>query len=200
MITKSIRYSLLGLCVCCGIATAFTSCSQDDGNYDYLPDEQVSEIKIEVDTTITKNLYQYSSVNPGDELDIHIKVDYAYADRLQYRWFVLKTYYNSYRAEQVGNEMVYPPADTIFYEKDLSIDNPLAPGTYQLYLQAKDPQNGMVQYLNVFGSYMTVLSAGTKGGLYLLTERDGQTDIEVFTSGVMLIYGGLHTCQPWLPW
>ena len=175
-----------------GLLCAFcVSCSQDDGNYDYLPDDQVSQIKLEIDTTLTKNVYQYWQISPGDEIDIHLKVDYAYANRLQYRWFVVKTYYNSYRAEQVGNEMVYPPADTIYYEKDLKIAFPMAPGTYQLYCQAKDPETGMTGYLNPFDGYMTVESAGTKGGLYLLTEREGQTDIEVFTSDLMLIYGGL---------
>ena len=34
---------------------SLSSCSQDDGNYEYLPDEEVSKIELEVDTTITKN-------------------------------------------------------------------------------------------------------------------------------------------------
>ena len=34
-----------------------TACSQDDGNYDYLPDEEVSKIELETDTTKSKNPY-----------------------------------------------------------------------------------------------------------------------------------------------
>ena len=174
------------------VSCMMTGCSQDDGNYDYLPDEQVGKIVISVDSTLTPNVYQFSNIMPGSELDIHMKVDYAYADRLQYRWFYLKTYYSTYRAEQVGNEMVYPPADTIYYEKDLKWKCDLQPGTYQLYCQATDPTNGMKAYWSL-ASYIVVKSAGAQSGLYLLTERDGQTDIEVFTSDLMLIYGGLET-------
>lgn len=187
MNTKSIQHFLIGLCVSCGIAAALTSCSQDDGNYDYVPDEQVSDIKLDVDTTLTPNIYQYSSLNPGSEVDIHMKVDYAYANRLQYRWFVLKTYYNTYRAEQIGNAMVYPPADTIWYEKDLKWTCDLKPGTYHLYCKAEDPVTGMKSYWWT-GGYTVVNSPGTMEGLYLLTEREGQTDIEVFTSALMLIF------------
>ena len=187
MKTKNFYSILCALGLLCALCV---SCSQDDGNYDYLPDDQVSEIKLSVDTLLTPNVYQYQKPNPGDTLDIHLKVDYAYADRLQYRWFTTKTYFNSYQAEQVGNEMVYPPADTIFYEKDLLWKNTFEPnGTYHLYCQAKDPVNGMIGYYS-FGTYIWVQSVGAQGGLYMLTERDGQTDIEVFTDPLMLIYGG----------
>jgi len=184
----AVALSCLFLLVSCFMA----SCSQDDGNYDYLPDEQVSKITISVDSTLTPNIYQFQTLMPGSEVDIHMKVNYAYADRLQYRWFYLKTYYSTYRAEQVGNDMVYPPADTIAYEKDLKWTCNLQPGTYQLYCQATDPANGMKAYWSL-GSYIVVKSAGQQGGVFLLTERDGQTDIEVFTSDLMLIYGGLAT-------
>jgi len=188
MMTNRYKTTLCALSLLCVLGV---SCSQDDGNYDYLPDEQVSEIKLSVDTTLTKNEYLLSSLMPGDTVHFYLKADYAYADRLQYRWFVLKTYYNIYRAEQVGNEMVYPPADTIYYERDLHWECNLLPGTYFFYCQAYDPVTGMKGYWTT-GGYSTVESAGTRGGLYLLTERDGQTDIEVFSSDLMLIYGGLE--------
>ena len=86
--------------------------------------------------------------------------------------------------------MVYPPADTIYYEKDLKWTCDLEPGTYFLYCKATDPTNGMTGYWQTT-QYITVSSPGTQSGLYLLTERDGQTDIEVFTSDLMLIYSGL---------
>lgn len=169
----------------------FVACSQDDGNYDYLPDEEVSQIKLTVDTTLTKNQYAIYNMTPGDIVEYHLKVEYAHPERLKYRWFVLKTYYNTYRAEQVGNAMVYPPADTICYEKDLKWECDLEPGTYFFICEAEDPEAGMKGFWQT-SQYCTVASLGTQGGLYLLTERDGQTDIEIFTSDLMLIYGGLE--------
>ena len=53
---------------------------------------------------------------------------------------------------------------------------------------AEDTITGMKGFYQT-GNYTTVASGGTLSGLYLLTERDGQTDLEVFTSGLMLIYG-----------
>ena len=170
-----------------------SSCSQDDGNYDYLPDEEVSKIELDVDTTITKNPYALYTLNPGEDVDFHLKVKYAHPERLQYRWFVLKTYYNSYRQEQIGNSMMYPPADTIYTEKDLKWTCNLEPGTYLFYCKAEDPTNGIVGYWQTT-SYSTVQQGGTQGGLYLLTERDGQTDIEVQTSSLMLIFGSGTKC------
>ena len=191
MNTKYINKKDIGLfCVFFLLMAPFmASCSQDDGNYDYLPDEEVSKIVLTVDSTLSPNPYLLNTLNPGDEVEFHLKVNYAYPERLRYRWFVLKTYYNVYRQEQIGNAMMYPPADTIYNEKDLKWTCDLDPGTYFFYCKAEDPTNGMVGYWQT-SSYSTVKSAGNQGGLYLLTERDGNTDIEVFTSGLMLIYGG----------
>ena len=148
MKTKHINKKNIGLL--CGsfllAATLLAGCAQDDGNYDYLPDEEVSKIELNVDTTITKNPYFIYNLDPGQEVDYHLRVKYAYPERLQYRWFLLKTYYNTYRAEQIGNAMVYPPADTIYYEKDLKWTCDLEPGTYFLYCKATDPTNGMTGY------------------------------------------------------
>ena len=192
MITKTNK-RLVGFSSCLLLlaSSLFIGCSQDDGNYDYLPDDEVGQIKVEVDTTLTKNQYVIYTLNPGDTIDFHLKVDYAHAERLEYRWFYLKTYYNQYRAEQIGNAMVYPPADTIYNKKDLYWICDLNPGTYIFYCQITDPVTGMKAYWKA-SQYSVVNSSGTKGGLYLLTEREGQTDIEVFTSGLMLIYGGQH--------
>ena len=176
---------MLGVLVLLALLTA---CSQDDGNYSYLPDTEVSKIELDVDTTRTANPYAILNMQKGDEIEYCLTVSYPYAERLRYSWFVLKSDFNAYRAEQVGNTMVYPPADTISHEKDLKWTCDLKPGTYLLYCKAEDTVNGITGYYDL-GSYLTVASNGTKSGLYLLTERDGQTDIEVFTSGLMLIYG-----------
>lgn len=192
MKTRNIKSLLITGLVCYGIAVGFVSCAQDDGNYDYLPDSQVSKIELEVDEEKTPNIYAIHTMSPGDEIEYFLRVKYSNPENLKYRWFVLKSYYNSYRPEQVGNAMVYPPADTICYEKDLNWTCNLEPGTYLLYCKAEDPTNGLTGYYSL-GSYLTVNSAGVKEGLYLLTEHDGQTDIEVFTSDLMLIYNGQET-------
>ena len=104
MITKHF-YSILGaLCLLCALCV---SCSQDDGNYDYLPDSEVSKIELVVDSTRTLNPYAIYSMSAGDEIEYFLKVTYPHPERLRYSWFVLKSYYNSYRAEQIGNAMVY---------------------------------------------------------------------------------------------
>ena len=171
MITKTNK-RLVGFSSCLLLlaSSLFIGCSQDDGNYDYLPDDEVGQIKVEVDTTLTKNQYVIYTLNPGDTIDFHLKVDYAHAERLEYRWFYLKTYYNQYRAEQIGNAMVYPPADTIYNKKDLYWICDLNPGTYIFYCQITDPVTGMKAYWKA-SQYSVVNSSGTKGGLYLLTER-----------------------------
>lgn len=192
MKTRNIKSFLLTGLMCYGIAVGYISCAEDDGNYDYLPDSEVSKIELEVDEEKTPNTYAIHTMSPGDEIEYYLSVKYSKPENLQYRWFVLKSYYNTYRAEQVGNAMVYPPADTICYEKDLKWTCDLEPGTYLLYCKAEDPTNGLTGYYSL-DSYLTVNSAGTKSGLYLLTERDGETDIEVFTSDLMLIYNGLET-------
>ena len=89
---------------------------------------------------------------------------------------------------QQGNLLVYPPADTICHTKKLDWTVDLNPGQYRFFLMAEDTITGMKGFYQV-GNYTTVASGGTLSGLYLLTERDGQTDLEVFTSGLMLIYG-----------
>lgn len=164
------------------------SCSQDDGNYDYLSDDEVSKIELKTDTILSPNPYLLYNVDPGQEIEFYLKVNYAYPEHLKYRWFYLKSYYNMYQAEQIGNSMVYPPAQTISEEKDLKWTVDLDPGTYLIYCEATDTVNNMKAYWSV-GRYTIVSEPDNVSGLFLLTEREGQTDIEVFTESTMLIYG-----------
>ena len=178
-----------------GIASCFlflaacimASCSQDDGNYDYLSDEEVSKIVIETDTVRSQNPYLLDNIDPGQQLEFYLKVDYAYPERLHYKWFYLKSNYNYYQAEQIGNAMVYPPAQVIQEEKDLNWTCDLNPGTYLFYCEAEDTINHMKAYWSN-GRYTVVSTPGSVSGLFMLTERDGQTDIEVFRDPLMLIY------------
>ena len=86
MITKHF-YSILGaLCLLCALCV---SCSQDDGNYDYLPDSEVSKIVLVVDSTRTLNPYAIYTMSAGDEIEYYLKVTYPYPERLRYNVFAI---------------------------------------------------------------------------------------------------------------
>ena len=171
------------------IALGFlASCYSDDGNYDYLSDEEIGTIVIDT-TGMEDRLVLAYNLSYGQHIEFEPKVHYSHPERLRYRWFYLTLTNYRYQAVQVGNSMVYPPADTIGYNRKLDWVVDLAPGQYHFYMLAEDTVSGQKVYFTPTEQYTVVASAGTQGGLYLLTERDGQTDIEVFTSGLMLIYG-----------
>jgi hypothetical protein len=46
MKTRNIKSFLLTGLMCYGIAVGYISCAEDDGNYDYLPDSEVSKIEL----------------------------------------------------------------------------------------------------------------------------------------------------------
>lgn len=165
-----------------------SSCYSDEGNYSYLSDEEAGVI--EFDTVgIANRLALLYSLNPGDTIVFEPNVKYAHPERLRYRWFVLTLTNGSYQAIQNGNVMEYPPADTIAYTKKLDWIVDLEPGYYRFYLMAEDSVTGMKGYYQAEEQYTTVNQSGKQTGLYLLTERDGQTDIEIYTHDLMLIYG-----------
>ncbi|MGM9716782.1 MAG: hypothetical protein ACI3YQ_00765, partial [Prevotella sp.] len=114
--------------------------------------------------------------------------NYKYPERLRYSWYYLTLTNYQYLPVQQGNSLVYQPADTICHTKKLDWTVDLTPGQYRFFLMAEDTITGMKGFYQA-GNYTTVASGGTLSGLYLLTERDGQTDLEVFTLGLMLIYG-----------
>ncbi len=177
------------------LATVFSlsACYSDDGNYTYLSDEEAGEITFDTVGIANRLVLQYN-LNPGDTIDFEPNVKYKYPERLRYRWFVLTLTQGSYQPVQNGNIMEYPPADTIAYTKRLHWIVDLDPGTYRFYLMAEDTISGMKGYYQAQQGYTSVNQSGKQGGLYLLTERDGNTDIEVFTSDLMLIFGSGTNC------
>ena len=105
------------------------SCVSDDGNYDYLSDEQAGEIKFDtvgMDPAMRQSLFVLSS---GQHIEYTPKVKYVHPENLDYAWLLFKTNYNAYEAEQIGNALVYPKPDTISHELNLSWDVNLKPGT-----------------------------------------------------------------------
>ena len=168
--------------------TLLFSCSEDDGNYSYLTDEEAGVIKIDTIGVPNRTVLSYG-LTPGQHVEFEPNVKYAYPERLRYRWYYLTLTNYQYLPVQQGNSLVYPPADTIATTKKLDWTCDLKPGQYRFYLMAEDTITGMKGFYQA-GNYTTVASSGKVGGLYLLTERDGQTDLEVFTSNLMLIYSG----------
>lgn len=177
--------------ICGTLTLALASCSTDDGNYTYLSDYEAGEIIIDT-VGVANRLQLLQTLNPGDTVDFEPNVYYSHSERLRYRWFVLPLTNYTYQAVQNGNIMEYPPADTIAYTKRLYWVVDLDPGAYRFYFMAEDSVTGMKGYFQVQENYTTVAQEGSQSGLYLLTEREGQTDIEVFTSDLMLIYGSLN--------
>lgn len=182
---RVIHYIIPLLVAVCGL---FSSCAEDNGTYQYLSDEEAGVIKFDT-IGIENRLALVQNMTPGQHIVFEPNVKYRYPERLRYRWFILTLKNGSYEAQQVGNKMVYPPADTISHSKQLDWNVNLEPGTYRFYLMAEDSITGMRGYYQAEEQYVSVQATGTQGGLYMLSEYDGQTDIDVMTSTLMLIYG-----------
>lgn len=134
-----------------------------------------------------------ASLSPGQHIGLPIKVKYAYPQNLKYTWVVLPYKAGRPKTYQVGNKLVYADADTIANTKDLEFDVNLAPDNYQFYLIAEDTITGLSGSYKAVTSFqgVEVVQEGFTQGLYLLCEtEDGNTDIEIYTSALMLIYGG----------
>lgn len=193
-ITKYLPVAMLSLIV------AFTACVDDDTNYDLNVVENEngtsSEIKLEFDTLRygAQNPLNYTSaLDQGQRLQMPMKVTYAYPERLKYTWIVVPYANGRPRTHQVGNRVVYEQADTIGHERDLDYTVDLEPTSYQFYLIAEDTVTRLSASFAGAISYqgISVNQPGITSGLYLLCEtQDGNTDIEIYTSSLMLIYGG----------
>ncbi len=171
------------------MSIVITACNDDEGNYTYLTDEEVGVIKFDTTGMTAEERYVLNySMDPGDKITFKLKVDYKYADRLNFRWFVVP---HPYTSEKVGNSWVYPEADTIANTLELiDWECDLEPGNWRFYCMAEDPVNGMRGYYQAQEQYVSVTQAGAIGGLYMLTETaDGNTDIEIMSTS-MLMGGG----------
>lgn len=161
---------------------SITSCYVDQGNYDYTA---VSEIKI--DTIGMPNRLELNNVEIGKTLTLKPNVTYTKdITKLEYYWIKYAYYYGPV---QSGNAIVYPQADTIGHEHELNWDVNGAPGQYNMQFVARDPETGLKSF---FWFYLNIPSKGTKSGLYVLSEYDGNTDIDLYGSARGLIIGGDH--------
>lgn len=183
---KSLKYLFPAIILFLGL---FTACVDDEGNYSYLSNEEAGEIKFDT-VGVDNRMALLLPLNAGDHIEFEPNVTYKYPERLRYRWFVLRLTNYQYLPEQVGNSMVYPKGDTLSYSKKLDWVVDLKPGAYRFHLLAEDTVSGMRSYYNAQQQYTVVNGSGTQTGLYLLSEFNGDTDIEVMTSSLMLICGG----------
>lgn|GEM_PF-189676 len=182
------------------VVALLSACVSDDTNYDLniLKNDKGTntEIKLEFDTLRYggKNPLSYaSSLDQGQHLSLPMKVTYAYPERLKYTWLVVPYANGAPRTHQVGNSVVYEQPDTIGHSLDLDYTVNLSPTSYQFYLVAEDTVTNLSASLAMVASYqgISINKQGQRSGLYLLTEtQDGNTDLEIYTSKLMLIYGG----------
>ena len=172
------------------LGCAVTSCLPDEGNYEYLSDEEVS--KIVFDTTgISHDMYTIfgAHYHAGDTIRYTAKIDYAYPERLKVCWLCLPLENYTYKATQVGNALVYPEADTVSYTNELCYIFTQSAGQVRFYCCAEDTETGVKEYF-MPTNYSVIESAGQQSGLCLLTETaDGNTDLEFYCSTLQLIYG-----------
>ncbi len=175
-ITKYTLFILLGAVL------SMQSCTLDKGNYDYTA---VSDIKI--DTIGVANRTVLNQAVIGTTVKLKPNVTYTKdASKLEYYWIIYPYYYSPV---QQGNAIVYPQADTICRTQELNWVVDATAGMYNVQFVAKDPGNGLKTF---FWLYMNVPSKGTKSGMYILSEFNGKTDIELFGSARALIIGGNH--------
>jgi hypothetical protein len=164
----------------------FNACYEDSGKYDYLTEEQVGII--EIDTVGIENRLAFAmNYNPGDTVNMAPRVKYAYPENLSFAWIA---YPYPYTAVQVGNAMVYPVPDTLARTLDINWIVNLAPGRYASYLLVTDNVRNLSAQMKMQEQYFTVNQPGARSGVYVLSEYDGNTDIDFYSSQLCLIYGG----------
>jgi hypothetical protein len=181
---KKFRYILWGLLLIPFVTT--TSCFKDEGNYTYV---EVS--RIEIDTIGRSAFWQLTSnANIGDTLRFKPVINYDKdPSRLEFVWFI---YPFPYREVQDGAAMVFPRPDTVSRSHELFWIVNVEPGDYDLQLIVTDPETGKTASLTM-PYRVNVPRQGVRRGLFILSEYDGQTDIDLYGSRLGLTaLGGDH--------
>ena len=161
------------------------ACNDDEGNYNYLTEDELQEQIIRIDTTGMENRFAFSSrYNPGDVIELFPKVHYPHPEDLKYSWIV---YPYPYSSVEVGNTSMYPKPDTISHDLNIKWTVDLEPGMHKCHLIVQDTVRGLSASMDM-GGYFTINSLGSRSGVFLLSEYDGQTDIEFYSSLLCLIY------------
>lgn len=184
------------------VTFGLTACINDDSNsvLNDFENEFGKNTKIELDYDTVRGgggksnpLLYAATISVGQQLKLPMTVRYAWPERLKYTWMVVPYKNGNVQQVQVGNKLVYVSADTIAHTRDLDYVVDLKPDRYRFILVAEDTITGLSASYHAPSSNqgVEVPQEGIQGGLYMLTETpEGNTDIEVFTSNLMLIYGG----------
>lgn len=183
---KSLLRYFLGIMF---ISIAISACNEDKGNYNYLTEDELEAMLIEIDTTGmgSDRLVFTGSYYKGDTIQMSPKVHYIYPENLKYSWIV---YSHPYSAVEVGNTSVYPKPDTISHDLDLFWIVDKEAGNYASHLLVEDTILGLSASMKMQEQYFSITKAGTRKGVYVLSEYDGQTDIDYYSSTLCLIYAG----------
>ena len=179
---KIVKYIILLV----GVVSLLPSCYEDLGNYDYRTDVQ----SVSIDTSGTEHHYR---AHFGDTLKMVVNVNYDKPENLKYNWILVPYPYGQ---ELVGNSVQYPENDTIGTSLNLEWIVDKEPGWYQYFLEIKDTVTGLQDNMKMsFNNYIVVEAEGAFLSLMCLSEYDGQTDIDVFSSELALIFSGETTSQ-----
>lgn len=175
------KISAIPVVVVLAVVLGLSSCYKDEGNYEYI---EVSDIVI--DTIGMANRLDLMSVELGKTLKLKPNVTYPDINNLEYFWVI---YPYNYGPVQQGNSIVYPQADTISRSHELNWIVDALPGAYSMQFVATDPQNKLRSF---YQFYFSIPNPGVRSGLYILSEFDGDTDVELYGSARGLILGGDH--------
>ncbi len=167
-----------------------TSCLKDEGNYSYKTDKEVGNIVFDT-TGVSNKMYTVFGrhYQTGDTISFDMKIKYDYPENLKVCWLCLPLSDYSYRPHEEGNAMVYDDADTVSNSNLLNYVFTQSAGQVRFYCCAEDVETGLKAYFQPM-SYVVIESAGEQSGLCLLSEIDGQTDLEFYCSPLQLIYSG----------
>lgn len=162
------------------------ACYDDNGTYDYLTEEEVGII--EIDTTGMENRWAFANAySPGDTIKMSPKVKYPHPENLNYAWIAIPYPYNEIKE---GNSTRYPTPDTLSRTLEIEWIVDLPPGNYSSFLVVTDEQRGLSATMKMQEVFFTVSKPGTLPGVYVLSEYDGNTDIDYYSSSLCLVYGG----------
>ena len=85
MTVRNMKKTIFLSTIAAMLALLPSACSEDDGNYSYLSDEEAGVITI--DTVGIENKYVLSySLTPGQHVEFEPRVSYKYPERLRYSW------------------------------------------------------------------------------------------------------------------
>lgn len=181
----------------------FTSCYDDKGNYDY---HGIDELTIDTIGMAAAG-YPNSSTWPIGGLRIgesvtaeqNFKFNVSYGnkgtDKLKYAWIMTKW---NYQQVQQGLEWVWPQADTICRTQQLewTVTDVEPTVLYWIRFMAWDPETKVKAFYDL-GS-VAFASEGAMRGLYVLSEYNGMTDIDIYTTprGVIANFHDNNTDEP----